>query len=621
MRGAGVVSCVRACLVLLALLLAGAQAPAAQSEAERAFQRGYAAKERGDLDAALAAYTEAVRLDPNSAKSFNNRGIVLKEKGETDRALADYDSAIRVDPRHAKAFYNRGVLNRDRREPAKALADLDESIRLDPTFANAFAHRSGLYRERGDLDRALADADEAVRLDPNGVRGLFARGLVRHAKGDRDGAIADYTATLRLDPKNANAAYDRGLLRKDKGDLDGAVADYTEALRLDPTYAKAFYNRGIARNLKGDRAGAIADYAEVLRLDPGFANAYRNRGYLLRDAGDPAGAARDFADALRLNPALGRDPAFLRARSELSSGGTAPAVPPRSGTSASVSASVASAAASVLAASEGVARLSARPAQPAPAAPPAAILPPETRVALVVGNGAYASVGRLDNPLRDAATVAQALREAGFRTVHLKSDLGYDALRRALADFSTEAEQADWALVYYAGHGMEMGGVNYLVPVDARLKSDRAVAFETVPLDQVLASIEGARKLRLVILDACRDNPFLAQMTRSVASRGIGRGLAQVEPQVGGTLVAYAAKAGQTALDGAAGARNSPFVAALTRNIGRPGIEIRRLFGLVRDDVLAETGRKQEPFVYGSLGGDEYFFRAPGSAPPAQPVR
>jgi uncharacterized caspase-like protein len=229
-----------------------------------------------------------------------------------------------------------------------------------------------------------------------------------------------------------------------------------------------------------------------------------------------------------------------------------------------------------------------------------------TRVALVIGNSNYSAVGRLPNPPRDAAVLAQALRDAGFRTVQVESDLGSEAMRRALRDFSAQAATADWAVIYYAGHGIEIGGQNYLVPIDARLRSDRDVQFEAVPLDQVLTSIEGARKLRLVILDACRDNPFAQQMTRSLASRSVGRGLARIEPE-GGTLVAYAAKAGQVALDGEG--QNSPFVSALVKHIGTPGTEINFLFRKVRDDVLAATGKAQEPFVYGSLPGENFYFR------------
>jgi hypothetical protein len=229
-----------------------------------------------------------------------------------------------------------------------------------------------------------------------------------------------------------------------------------------------------------------------------------------------------------------------------------------------------------------------------------------TRVALVIGNSNYSAVGHLPNPPRDAAVLAQTLRDAGFKTVQVENDLSSEAMRRALRDFSAQAAAADWAVIYYAGHGIEIGGQNYLVPVDARLKSDRDVQFEAVPLEQVLTSIEGAKKLRLVILDACRDNPFTQQMTRSVASRSVGRGLARIEPD-GGTLVAYAAKHGQVAQDGEG--ENSPFVSALVKHIGTPGTEINFLFRKVRDDVLAATGRMQEPFVYGSLPGENFYFR------------
>src|SRR5262249_54890614 len=150
-----------------------------------------------------------------------------------------------------------------------------------------------------------------------------------------------------------------------------------------------------------------------------------------------------------------------------------------------------------------------------------------------------------------------------------------------------------WAVIYFAGHGVEMDGVNYLIPVDASLITDRDVTFEAVPLGQVLAAVDGAKKLHLVVLDACRNNPFLSQMRRTVAFRSIGRGLGKVEPEAG-TLVVYAAKHGELALDG--DGHNSPFVTALVDRITTPGLEIRRLFDLIRDDVIAATNRKQHPF-------------------------
>src|SRR5262249_33495818 len=156
--------------------------------------------------------------------------------------------------------------------------------------------------------------------------------------------------------------------------------------------------------------------------------------------------------------------------------------------------------------------------------------------------------------------------------------------------FAAAADRADWAVVYFAGHGLEVDGVNYLVPVDAKLASDRDVTFEAVSHEQVLQAVEGARKLRLVILDDCRDNPFVKTMTRSASStRSIGRGLANIEPE-GATLVVYAAKHGHTTLDGTGANTNSPFIIALVKHLDTAGLEINLLFRKVRDEVLAATG-------------------------------
>lgn len=247
----------------------------------------------------------------------------------------------------------------------------------------------------------------------------------------------------------------------------------------------------------------------------------------------------------------------------------------------------------------------------------------EVRIGLVIGNSTYAAGSRLPNAQRDADLIARTLREIGFTKVIVTSDADSVSMRRSLRDFSTEAAKADWAVVYYAGHGIELGGTNYLIPVDARLANERDAVFEALPLEQVLASIDGARKLRLIILDACRDNPFLRSMTRTVASRSLSRGLGRVEPE-GGTLVAYAAKAGQVALDGQTD--NSPFVTALTKRMSEPGLEINMVFRAVRDDVLALTNKQQEPFVYGSLPNEAFYFKplvgpavAPIPAPTALP--
>jgi uncharacterized caspase-like protein len=225
------------------------------------------------------------------------------------------------------------------------------------------------------------------------------------------------------------------------------------------------------------------------------------------------------------------------------------------------------------------------------------------RVALVIGNSGYQNVARLPNPVNDGAAMAATLTKAGFDVVDSRHDLPAAETRRALRDFADRARDADIALVYYAGHGIEVDGTNYLIPVDAKLERDTDVYDEAFSLDRVLLAIEPAKQLRLVILDACRDNPFARIMKRTVASRAIGQGLAKVEPASSNTLIAYAAKAGSTASDG--DSKNSPFTSALVKHITTPGLDVRRAFGFVRDDVLKNTSNRQEPYVYGSLGGDD----------------
>ena len=241
----------------------------------------------------------------------------------------------------------------------------------------------------------------------------------------------------------------------------------------------------------------------------------------------------------------------------------------------------------------------------------------DKRVALVIGNSAYQHVNRLPNPAKDAASMGDMLKKSGFDVVDAKEDVGNAEMRRMIRDFSDKVRDADVALVFYAGHGIEIDGTNYLLPVDTRLERDVDVDDEAVSLDRIVRILDPVKKLRLVILDACRDNPFQQTMKRSLSSRGVERGLAKVEPQNPNTLIAYAAKAGSTASDG--DDQHSPFTTALLKQLPVAGQDIRRSLGYVRDEVLKSTDSKQEPFVYGSLGGDDVVL-VPGAARPAAPV-
>ena len=241
----------------------------------------------------------------------------------------------------------------------------------------------------------------------------------------------------------------------------------------------------------------------------------------------------------------------------------------------------------------------------------------EKRIALVLGNANYQNVSHLPNPASDAAKLADLFKQARFDVVALRTDLKGNEMRRALREFGDKARDADVAVIYYAGHGIEVDGNNYLIPIDAVLERDTDVYDEAIPLDRLLVTVEPARQLRLIILDACRDNPFAKTMKRMIAMRAIGRGLAKVEPTSPNTLIAFAAKAGFTAFDG--DGKNSPYAVALAAHLTTPGLDIRKAFGFVRDEVLKATENRQEPFIYGSLGGNDVAL-VPGPAPGAAPA-
>ena len=231
------------------------------------------------------------------------------------------------------------------------------------------------------------------------------------------------------------------------------------------------------------------------------------------------------------------------------------------------------------------------------------------RVALVVGNSTYAHIGRLPNPETDAADMASALRRLGFE-VTTEFDADRVELTAPLRAFTRRSAAADVSLVFYAGHGIEMDGVNYLVPVDARLERDVDVRYETVTLEDLLASTLGA-SLRLVILDACRNNPLARSMQRTIARRSVSGGsFGDLSEELLGdeTLVAYAAAAGTTAADGRG--RNSPYTAALLAHLEQP-LEIELLFRRVRAQVLSSTNGQQRPHEYQSLVGEHYLRAAP----------
>ncbi|WP_052378751.1 caspase family protein [Polycyclovorans algicola] len=236
------------------------------------------------------------------------------------------------------------------------------------------------------------------------------------------------------------------------------------------------------------------------------------------------------------------------------------------------------------------------------------------RVALVIGNGAYQHTQRLTNPVNDASDISAALRKLGFE-VHSGNNLDANSMRSRLQSFAGAANGAELALVFYAGHGIQAEGTNYLIPVDAKLDTPLSLRFQGIAMSDVMAATSGART-KVLLVDACRDNPLANQWASE--GRNVSRGLGRIDSTDGGTLIAFATRPGAIAADGAG--RNSPFTSALLQHLETPGIELRILLTRVRNRVLELTRNAQEPWTEESLRSEIYLLPGSGSTATAQSV-
>ena len=402
------------------------------------------------------------------------------------------------------------------------------------------------------------------------------------------------TMTRRSGSIRASRSPTRTVAARANGDLDGALADINEAIRINPQLPFSFISRGVTWRAKGEYDRAIADYDEAVRLTRAGApvptltprgslliNAYAHRGLAHEAKGDFARAKADFSAALAVtavDAGSRESQATARARlAVLSGAGDAP---------------------------------------PQPATPAGG----DRRMALVIGNGAYGSLNRLPNPPNDARSVARSLREMGF-DVSEGLDLDRAAMKKLVIDFLRAASGARLAIFYFAGHGMQVEGKNYLLPTDARLDAARDLADELADLDTILAGLDDQIRTNIVILDACRDNPLVQRIAAAAgaapaATRSVTVGAGLAAPSAlgagatrgAGTLIAFATAPGQVALDGAGD--NSPFSSALMRHIGTPGLEVQQMLTRVRADVVAATGGKQVPWSNSSLLGEVFLLAA-----------
>jgi tetratricopeptide (TPR) repeat protein len=445
------------------------------------------------------------------------------------------------------------------------MADFNQAIKLRPNAPMALNNHGTIYLRQGAVQNALDDFNAALKSNPNLFFARMNRGHVLMINKDYDGALAELAEAERIKPGELGPRNFRCQTYAAMRQFDQALAECNGIIEKLPKQQYALVTRGDIHLAKGELDLALKDYNIALGVNPNNARAHLGRGQLLEQRRQLEQARADYRSAgSALTPFEDIDTRVAKASAR-----------------------------------ERLAVLTQAPGA----------VPNARRVALIIGNSAYRNVHPLDNPQRDAKRIAGVLRDIGFQTVSLTNDLTRDRFFEALQAFGKEAEKADWAVVYYAGHGFEIGGVNYLVPVDAKLVADKDAETEAVALEQVIAAVGGARKLRLVILDACRDNPFAPTMRHTIELKLVDKGFSNIEPGAG-FMVVYAAKHGETALDGEGS--GSPFATVLARGLKEPKVEIRKLFDIVRDDVWTATNHQQQPFTYGSPPGREDFFFVAG---------
>ncbi|WP_027528568.1 caspase family protein [Bradyrhizobium sp. Ec3.3] len=509
----------------------------------------------------------------------------------------------------ATVYFWRAVGWNKKGDYAKVIADATEAIRLEPSQA-VYNLRGSAYFDKGEYDIAIADFDDALKLGPPSGIIFHNRGNAYQGKKEYAKAIADFDAAIKADPKSAFSYQNRGNCKKALGELDGALADINQAIRLDPSLSQPLVHRTTIWRAKGEFDRAIADGTEAIRLakdkppvnimtppNSVLISAYTFRGLAYEAKGDYAHAEEDYKGALGVTASDAgskSNQATAKVRLSLLSDTTVPT--PRDAPTSTAQQTTAP---------SGQQQASTAPSPlPAPAGR-------GKRMALIIGNGAYAHVKALPNPPNDARAVAKSLRDIGF-TVSEGIDLDRATMQKMTRDFLRDAARAQVAVVYYAGHGVQIDGRNYLIPIDVELKAGANMTEAMIDTDTIMAGLDDQVRTNILIFDACRNNPMAPQVAAAGANRGIEGASGLAAPASlgagatlgAGTLIAFATAPGQVALDGEGA--NSPFSSALSRHIGTPGLEVQQMLTRVRAEVVSSTKNKQVPWSNSSLLGEVY---------------
>lgn len=518
------------------------------------------------LDDLAASISAAPRPIP---QPFGLRATIYTVLQHFDNALSDLAEAIRADPKISYHHVQRADILERLDRFSEARTELDTAVQLDPGNQNAWINRARLWGRYGDFEQALADYDRAEAVGGSQTwYALSGRARLAYVLGEPQRAFADWTKaaeTSTLPMLAAQFHVRAGNLARDYlKDPDKALQAYGRALAVVPNYAQAVVERGLAyerSNRFDDAAGEYRKAGEMTRANPMEKSTYDYS--LFRLEALRARLSRKAGDALAPNiDVLSRSASMDKQQGQ--------------------------------------------------------------RIALVIGNAAYANVPTLMNSDRDAESVGAAFSEAGFARVTVGRNLDRNQLDSLLRQFAREAASADWAVIYYAGHGIEVDGVNYAIPVDASMDTLKDAASHAISLDRMIAAVAPAKDLRLIVLDACRDDPFVQQAHRVAARKRtfdkspdgaadlliagrkeMGGGLADFKPAQLNMVAMYSTQPGEVTLDG--DELNSPFTRAFLKNLPTPNLDLRSFFDRVREDVASGTQGRQRPALNGRLREGERF--------------
>lgn len=555
-------------------------------------ERGVGYFRKKEWDSALADFSEALKINPRDNVLWANRADTYRNKKEFKLALEDSKKSIELNPKNKRNYYVRGLIYYDDNNYDFAIPEFGEAIQLDPKYDEAYYYRARSFFLKKDYKAAIPDFTESIGLDPKYAPTWFYRGLSYERLDDLDQALADYNQAITLDNGHGSARHNRGMIKLGRGDYDSAIEDFTVSIRTSADEI-THNSRGVAYRNKGEFQLAMNDFNEAIRFDPKYARAYYNRGMLHSRAGATDLAVADLRKSVELDPKSkeARD-ALARAEAMLASAPRQSQQRPQ--------------------------QQQQQQAQPQSPAQALAALPqalqqqaqaPGTsqggkRVALVIGNSNYQFSSKLANPGNDAQDIAQTLRQLGFDVVEGR-DLDRRGMDDALRQYSRKLDGAGLAILFYSGHGVQVNERNYLIPIDARIERAADLNLDAVDVQRIIDQMEAEKRVNLIFLDACRDNPLtrslrVASGTRSAA---VGMGLAPVQ-SAAGTLIAYATQPNNVALDG--DGRNSPFTTALLKHMVVPNLEVELMMKQVRLDVMAATREKQVPWGHSSLVGNVY---------------